>query len=116
MFVIEDVPRSSGISKMQRSMASMSELLAYAMVMWVCAICRVRALHLWRLSAAGAFADVHRYFQRIWHCVQKNTISWLDHRSPVLTCIESLVAKKFACVMQHNTSEVLRITYAPLIW
>jgi uncharacterized membrane protein len=69
---------------MRRSMASMSGVLAYAMVMWFCAVCRVRALDLMRMSAAGAFADVHRSFQRVWPCVQKNIISWLVHRSLVL--------------------------------
>jgi hypothetical protein len=72
------------ISKMRRSMASMSGLLAYAVVLRFCSVRRMRALDLSRLPAAGACADVHRSFQRVWPCIQKNVISCLVHRSPVL--------------------------------
>jgi hypothetical protein len=74
-----DVPErrrsSNGMWKMRRSMASMSGLLAYAMVVTFCAVLRLRALDLTRLSASGACADVHRSFQSVWACVQKNVIS-----------------------------------------
>jgi hypothetical protein len=43
----------------------MRGLLVYVMVMRFCAVCRVRALDVSRLSVAGEFADVHRSFQRV---------------------------------------------------
>jgi hypothetical protein len=58
-------------------MASINEILAYAMVMRFCYVCRVRVVDLSRLSAAGPCADVHRSFQRVCPCVQKNVIRCL---------------------------------------
>jgi hypothetical protein len=87
---------------MRLSIAIMSGLLTYAMVMWFCAVCRVRALGLSNLSASGAFADVHRSFRMVLPCVQKNVISWLVHRSSVLHLVSSHRSRRsFACVMLH---------------
>jgi hypothetical protein len=46
---------SSVISNIRLSMASMSELLAYAMDMCCCSVCRVRVLDLSILSSAGPY-------------------------------------------------------------
>jgi hypothetical protein len=74
----------------------------YGIVVRFCAVWRVWALDLSRLSAAGAWTDVHRSFQRVWPCVHKNVISRLVHRSLVL-CLESSPwsRENFACVMLH---------------
>jgi hypothetical protein len=60
---------------MRRSRANMSAPYAYTIVTRWCAVCRVRALDLSRVSAAGACADARWYFHRLWLCVQKNLIS-----------------------------------------
>jgi hypothetical protein len=93
----------TGISKMRRSMASISGLLAFAMVMRFCSEFRVRALDSSRLSTAGACVDVHRSFQRVWPYVQKNAISCLVHRSPELYLESSSPwsRKNVACFMLH---------------
>jgi hypothetical protein len=71
-------------------------------VVTFCAVLRLRALDLTRLSASGACADVHRSFQRVWACVQKNVISWLVHRSPELYLESSPWSREnFACAMLH---------------
>jgi hypothetical protein len=82
-------------------MASMSGLFAYAGHVVLCCLSSAGA-DLSRLSAAGAFADVHRYFQRVWLCVENNVISWLAHLTPVLYLVSSPLSRKnFACVMLH---------------
>jgi hypothetical protein len=66
MFFPEDVP-PVGISNIRLSMASISELLAYAMDMDMscCSVCRVRVLDLSSLSSAGPCAVVDRSFQSV---------------------------------------------------
>jgi hypothetical protein len=75
---------SSVLSNIRLSMASMSGLLAYAMNICCCSVCRVRVLDLSSLSSAGPFATVHRSFHSVWPCVQRNVIRCLVHCSPVL--------------------------------
>jgi hypothetical protein len=61
---------------MRRSRANMSGSCAYAIFTRCCAICRMQALGSSRVSAAGACADAHWSFHRLWLCVHKSVISY----------------------------------------